>query len=202
MHKKLSRDFYLSQDTLAIAKALLGKFLVTKLQPNVITSGMIVDVEVYQGIDDKASHAYGNRCTNRTKTMYMKGGHAYVYLCYGMHHIFNAVTAHENVPNAVMFRAIEPCAGIQLMLKRRKLKEPIPKFTSGPGTLTKALGITVKHDKIDLCGNKVWIEDRSIKINPKDIEAVPRVGVAYAKEHAKLPWRFKIKNNLWVSAAN
>jgi DNA-3-methyladenine glycosylase len=193
MLKKLPRKFYINQDVFSISKSLLGKFLVTKINSKTITSGMIVEVEAYRGPEDKASHAYANKRSARTETMYMNGGHAYIYLCYGMHHLFNVVTAIEGVPHAVLIRAIEPHDGIDFMLKRYQLKKIKSKFTSGPGKLTKALGITVLHDKIDLCGNKIWIEDRGIKIDPLNIEASPRVGIDYAEEHAKLPWRFKIK---------
>jgi DNA-3-methyladenine glycosylase len=201
MNKRLPREFYLSQDVLAISKALLGKFLVTKLTHNVITSGMIVDTEAYHGSEDKASHAYKNKRSIRTETMYMEGGYAYVYICYGIHHLLNIVTADKDIPHGVMVRAIEPCDGIQIMLKRRETNVLNSRLTSGPGTLTQALGITINHNKIDLCGNKIWIEDRGIKIHPDNIEACSRVGVSYAGKYAKLPWRFKIKNNPWVSAA-
>jgi DNA-3-methyladenine glycosylase len=201
MKKKLSRNFYTNQDVLAISKALLGKFLVTKLNANTITAGMIVETEAYRGSEDKASHAYGNKRTTRTETMYMSGGHAYVYLCYGMHHLFNIVTAIKDLPHAVLIRAIEPIDGIDLMLKRRKLATLSPKLTAGPGSLTKALGITTLHDTVDLCGEKIWIEDRNIQIKASNIVPGPRVGVAYAQEHAQLPWRFKIKDNPWVSPA-
>lgn len=201
MTKKLPRDFYTDQDVLAISKALLGKFLVTRLNSNSITAGMIVETEAYRGPEDKASHAYGNKRSARTETMYMHGGHAYVYLCYGMHHLFNVVTAIKDLPHAVLIRAIEPIDGIALMLKRRKLTTLSPKLTAGPGSLTKALGITTLHDKMDLRGEKIWIEDRNVQIKMADIIAGPRVGVAYAKEHAQLPWRFKLKDNQWVSVA-
>ncbi len=201
MQKKLSNSFYTNQDVLSISKALLGKFLVTKLNSNTITSGMIVETEAYRGPEDKASHAYGNRRTVRTETMYCHGGCAYIYLCYGMHNLFNIVTAIKDIPHAVLIRAIEPIDGIPVMLKRRHLTNICPNLTAGPGSLTKALGITVEHDKMDLCGEKIWLEDRGIKISASQIETGPRVGIAYAKEHAKLPWRFKIKTNPWVSKA-
>ena len=201
MSQKLPKTFYTNTNVLAISKALLGKFLVTKLNSNTITAGMIVETEAYCGPEDKASHAYGDKRTARTETMFFDGGYAYIYLCYGMHNLFNIVTATKDVPHAVLIRAIEPTEGIPLMLRRRNLKQNGPKLTAGPGSLTKALGITVRHDKTDLCGEKIWLEDRGIKIPSAKIETGPRVGVAYAKEHAKLPWRFKIKNNPWVSMA-
>lgn len=200
MSKRLTRNFYLSEDVIAISRDLLGKVLVTKLN-GFITSGIIVDTEAYQGPTDRASHAYGNRRTIRTETMYMHGGHAYVYLCYGIHCLFNVITAPKDIPHGVMIRAIEPCDGIPMMLKRRKLSKLSYLLTSGPGSLTKALGINLQHDKIDLCGNEIWIENRGINICSSEIEATTRVGIEYAGKHAKLPWRFKIKNNPWVSMA-
>ncbi len=200
MSKKLTRGFYLSEDVVDMSRALLGKVLVTKLN-GIITSGIIVDTEAYQGSTDRASHAYGNKRTIRTETMYMLGGHAYVYLCYGSHHLFNVITAPKDVPHGIMIRAIEPCEGIPLMLKRRKLNKLNYFLTSGPGNLTQALGINLQHDKIDLCGNEIWIEDRGINICSSEIEATTRVGVEYAGKHAKLPWRFKLKHNSWVSRA-
>ena len=188
-------------DVLAISQALLGKFLVTKINSKTITSGMIVETEAYMGPEDKASHAYGNRRSKRTETMYAMGGHAYVYLCYGMHHLFNIVTATENIPHAILIRAIEPCDGIDLMLKRRNMSKAKygPNLTAGPGTLTQALGIKVIHDRADLCGKQIWLEDRGVKIAASDVVTSPRIGIAYAKEHAELPWRFTIRGNAWVS---
>ena len=119
---KLSADFYQRDDVLLISHELLGKVLCTNFHGK-LTSGIIVETEAYAGITDKASHAYGGRRTKRTKTMYASGGTAYVYLCYGIHHLFNIVTNKENIPHAVLIRAIQPRVGIDIILQRRKKRK-------------------------------------------------------------------------------
>lgn len=196
----LPREFYVREDAVKIAKELLGKFLFTKLNGQV-AGGMIVEAEAYGGKVDKASHAFGNRRTERTESMFLLGGHAYVYLCYGIHSLFNVVTGPKDFASAVLIRAIEPKEGIDVILKRRKAKKLESKISAGPGALTQALGITLKHDRLDLCGEKIWIEDRGIKIRKTNILESPRVGVHYAGEDAKLNWRFRVKDSLWTSPA-
>lgn len=197
---KLEKDFYLSEDVVQIARDLLGKYLCTKIEGK-LTSGIITETEAYAGEIDKASHAFGNRRTNRTEIMFADGGVSYVYLCYGIHHLFNVVTNYKDTPHAVLIRAIKPVDGIETILKRRNIltKENVKDFLSkdkknkiagGPGTVSQALGIKTKHTGLDLTGNVIWIEDRGLKINKKDIIAGPRVGVDYAGEHAKWPYRF------------
>lgn len=198
---KLPLEFYQDTDVLAISKALLGKFLLTKIGGKIITGGMIVETEAYRGAEDKASHAYGNRRTARTETMFASGGYCYVYLCYGIHNLFNVVTAPADTPHAVLIRAIEPTDGIATMLKRRNFTQLKPQLTAGPGALTQALGITTKHDHINLCGNVIWLEDRGITFSKQQIIASHRVGIAYAAEHAKLPWRFQLMANPYLSKA-
>lgn len=198
---KLPLSFYQQPDVLAISKALLGKVLVSNFQGK-ITAGIIVETEAYCGPTDKASHAYNNRRTARTETMFAAGGVAYVYLCYGIHHLFNIVTGVADVPHAVLLRALEPLDGIEIMRQRRKQKLLKPNLTGGPGVLTQALGITTKHDGEPLTGGKIWIEDRGIKIPVRKIQAAPRVGIAYAQEFVDKPWRFFIKDNPWVSTYN
>lgn len=197
---KLTTDFYLQENVLQISEELLGKVLFTKINGK-ICSGMIVETEAYMGITDKASHAYGGRFTERTKTMYEKGGIAYVYLCYGIHHLFNIVTNAKTIPHAVLIRAIEPLEGIDMMLKRRKKQQLEYTLTSGPGSLSEAMGIHYSHSGISLIKDQIWIEDQGIKIKQENIIASPRVGVAYAKEDALLPYRFRIKDNPWTSKA-
>lgn len=197
-YKKLPLNFYHHSDVIKIAKHLLGKFLVTRIN-NQLTAGMIVETEAYQGPMDKASHAYNNRRTSRTETMYLNGGVAYIYLCYGIHHLFNVVTGPKNTPHAVLIRAIEPSCGIKAMLQRRNLTKPQKKLTAGPGNLSRALGITTTQDQIKLNSKTLWLEDRNINIKNNQIISSPRVGVDYAQEHAQLPWRFTIENNPWVS---
>jgi DNA-3-methyladenine glycosylase len=189
----LSRDFFLRQNVVKISRDLLGKLLITDLNGEGLTAGIITETEAYAGITDKASHAYGNRKTQRTAIMYKSGGTAYVYLCYGMHSLFNVVTNIENIPHAILVRAIKPVEGINLMLNRRKKIKLDKTLSSGPGTLSKALGIDYRHSGLDLIhSGKIWIEDRGIKIKQRDIITGPRIGVDYAGEDAKLPYRFRI----------
>ncbi|QDW25291.1 DNA-3-methyladenine glycosylase [Pedobacter sp. KBS0701] len=198
---KLKPEYYLNEDVVGLAKDLLGKVLYTKIG-NEITAGIIVETEAYFGIKDKASHAYGGRRTNRTETMYGEGGIAYVYLCYGMHHLFNVVTSVENDPHAVLIRGIEPLIGIEIIEERRNMPHTKGAISAGPGSAAKALGIDKTFNAKNLSGNDIWIEDHGIKYNEEDIAATPRVGIAYAKEHALLPWRFFIKGNKYVSKPN
>lgn len=198
---KLPPEFYLQDDVVLLSRQLLGKYLITDLNDEGITGGMIVETEAYAGITDRGSHAYNNRLTARTKTMYEEGGVAYIYLIYGFYYLFNVVTNGLNIPHAVLIRAIAPSDGIDIMLKRRKLVELNRKLTAGPGVLTQALGITKEHNGEDLTGNKIWIEDRGIIIPDAQIIASPRVNIAYAGEDALLPWRFRIKGNMWTSPA-
>lgn len=196
----LPRSFYLREDVVQIGRELLGKFLMTRIN-GVVTGGMIVEVEAYGGMMDKASHAHGNRRTNRTESMFLLGGHAYVYLCYGMYELFNVVTGKKDEAAAVLIRALEPKEGIETILRRRKMKKLGPRLSAGPGALTRALGITRRHDRIDLCGDVVWIEDRGVVVPKNKIVESPRVGVHYAEEDAHLHWRFRIKDSLWTSPA-
>ncbi|HEY9560748.1 MAG TPA: DNA-3-methyladenine glycosylase, partial [Anseongella sp.] len=117
---KLSDVFYQREDVVQISRELLGKYLFTRLNGE-ITGGMIVETEAYHGPEDRASHAWKGRFTNRTRVMYGQGGMAYVYLCYGIHHLFNVVTAGNGVPHAVLVRAIEPTLGIERQLERRRM---------------------------------------------------------------------------------
>lgn len=197
MHKKLPPKYFQHTNTLAIAKNLLGKFLVSSTQ-NHITSGMITETEAYLGADDRASHAYGRRRTKRTEVMYMPGGHWYVYLCYGIHHLLNVVTHTADEPHAILIRAIEPCEGIDLMLQRRGMEKITYRLTAGPGSVCAALGITTDLTG-EILGKTAWIEDRGIVIPEKEIVITPRVGVEYAQEHAELPYRFRIKGNPWTT---
>jgi len=199
--KKLAKSFYLQQDVVAISKALLGKYLVTKTAAGIVTTAMIVETEAYQAPEDKASHAYGNKRTARTETMFSAGGVAYIYLCYGVHHLLNVVTGPQDVPHAVLIRAVEPIDGIDIMLQRRQFSKINYKLTSGPGVLSQALGITTADNQSNLLGTRVWLEDRGVIIQQRDIISSARVGIQYAKEYASLPWRFRLQGNPWVSKA-
>lgn len=194
----LQQSFYDRKDVVKIARELLGKVLVTNIS-GTYTSGMIVETEAYAGITDKASHAYNNRRTTRTEIMYMHGGVSYVYLCYGIHHLFNVVTNVQDIPHAILIRAVEPIDGIEAMLERRGKDKVQPSLTAGPGAMSMALGIHTKHTGLSLSGPEIFIEDRGIKIRSSDIVAATRVGVAYAMDDALRPYRFYIKDNPFVS---
>jgi len=198
---KLDVDFYRVKEVLSIARNLLGKYLFTNINGE-ISGGFIVETEAYNGITDKASHAYGNRKTNRTQTMYETGGIAYVYLCYGIHEMLNVVTSVEGEPHAVLIRAINPTEGIDLMLERRKMTSLKNNLTAGPGSVAKALGISRKMNTFSFQSEEIWIEDCGLVLPEEQIAAVPRVGVAYAKEDALLPYRFYVKGNPFVSKPN
>ncbi len=195
---KLEESFYLRGDVVRIAKDLLGKVLVTKVGKK-ITAGIIVETEAYS-YKEKGCHAYNSRMTERNKVMFKSGGHAYVYLCYGIHHLFNVVTNVEGKADAVLIRALQPTLGEEHILRRMNTNS-MKKTTSGPGKLTKAMGIDRSLNGDYLLSDRVWIEDQGIKILKRTIVASPRIGIDYAGEDAELPWRFTIKENEWVSRA-
>lgn len=196
--EKLSIDFYLRNDVLQISKELLGKILVTNFESR-RTAGRIVEVEAYNGIADKASHAFNSRRTKRTEIMYAEGGVAYVYLCYGIHHLFNVVTGKKDDPHAILIRALEPVSGIDTMLKRTGKKKLDASLTSGPGNLAKALHITTLHNGVKLSGDSIYLADDGIIYTKKEIASSHRIGVDYAGEDAMLPYRFYKKENPYVS---
>ncbi len=195
---KLKPSFYQGADVVQMAKSLLGKALHTQID-GLHTASIITEVEAYAGRNDKACHANNGIRTKRTEVMYRQGGHAYVYLCYGIHHLFNIVTNAEGMADAVLVRAMQPINGIEVMQQRRQLTTNEYKLTSGPGTLTKALGIKTKdHYGVDLQGQQIWIEDAPM-VEDNYIVASKRIGVDYAEEDALKPWRFYIKDNPWIS---
>ncbi|TZF98629.1 DNA-3-methyladenine glycosylase (plasmid) [Chryseobacterium panacisoli] len=198
---KLPLSYYSNQDVLFLAQDLLGKVLFTDINDEV-TAGIIVETEAYFGVLDKASHAYGGRRTDRTETLYSHGGVSYVYLCYGIHHLFNIVTSVKDEPHAVLIRAVEPLVGKDIMELRRNMPADKAAISSGPGSAAKALGIDKSFNKKDLDGNEIWIEDHGIQYPSDDIIKAPRIGVAYAQEDAFLPWRFFVKGNKYVSKPN
>lgn len=195
--KALPLSFYTSEDVVKISQDLLGKILVTQIG-RYKTSGMIVETEAYKGAEDKASHAYNNRRTKRTEVMFNKGGVAYIPLCYGIHYMLNIVTALEEVPHAVLIRAIGPIDGVELMLNRRNLTKLSTQLSSGPGKLTQALGITSQMNGTSLRKSPLWIEEGKI-FKKSQVSAGPRIGIDYAEEFKNMPWRFWVKNNQWVS---
>jgi len=192
----LTRDFYLRNDVVQIAKDLLGKILITKFD-GIYTAGRIVETEAYAGIIDKASHAYNNRRTSRTEVMFGKGGTSYVYLCYGIHHLFNVVCNTENNPDAVLIRGIEPVEGMDAMRKRSDKKTSDTSLGRGPGNASKALGIFTKHSGLDLQSKELFLADDGT--TAFDIAVSKRIGVDYAAEHAAWLYRFFINGNQHVS---
>ena len=197
--KKLPIQFYERPDVVLIAKELIGKIIVTCFN-GVITSGRIVETEAYIGLTDKASHSFGGKRTARNEHMYASAGTSYVYICYGMHHLFNVVTNKKNVPDAVLVRAVEPLQGVELMLKRTGKKILDNTLTRGPGNAAKALGILKDHSGVDLLKNKICISDDGFVINNNLIGISRRIGVESSGEAALLPYRFYIKGNRYVSS--
>lgn len=196
--RKLPLTFYKRKNVFLIAKELLGKLLVTNYN-DVVTSGRIVEVEAYNGINDKASHAFGGKRTKRNEIMYAHGGVAYIYLCYGIHHLFNVVTHSKDVPHAILIRALEPIKGIDEMLRRVGKKKMDNTLTRGPGNLSKALGIVTLKNGCSLCNKELFFADDGFILNKKEMMASPRIGVGYAGRDASLPYRFYIKGNPFVS---
>lgn len=196
--KKLPKAFYERNDVIAIAKDLLGKILVTKFD-GIETSGRIVEVEAYNGVIDKASHSFGGRRTKRTEIMYGDGGLSYVYLCYGIHHLFNVVTNDKEIPHAILIRAVEPVKGAEKMLSRTKKKKIDHTLTRGPGNVAKALGISTVNTGHSLLSKQLFIAEDGYILRQKNIISTPRIGVDYAGEDAKLLYRFYIKDNPYVS---
>lgn len=197
MAKKIQREFYLRDDTLQIAQDLLGKILVVPTTNGDRVSGMIVETEAYLGTIDKAAHSYQNRRTIRTEIMFSEGGHAYVFFVYGMYFQFNIVVGKVDVPHAILIRAVEPVENIEIMRERRG-KMPDQNLTSGPGKLCIALAIDKTFNGADLLGDKVWLEDFKA-FSGKEITSGKRIGIDYAEEFAEKPWRFWVKDNLFVS---
>jgi DNA-3-methyladenine glycosylase len=185
----LPKSFYQRPDVVLIAKELLGKHLFTCFEGE-LTGGIITETEAYEGVTDKASHAFGGRRTQRTEIMYREGGTAYVYLCYGVHSLFNIVTNQKDVPHAVLIRSIFPTDGLQTMLSRSGKTNIKKDFFIGPGKVSKVLGIHYSHSGWDLNSEHIWLEDKSIAVNPDEISSGKRIGVDYADEDALLPYRF------------
>jgi DNA-3-methyladenine glycosylase len=186
--KKLIQSAYRNDDPVDCARFLLGKFLIVRARDG-ITAGLICETEAYGGARDKACHGYGNRRTARTEVMFAPGGLAYVYLCYGLHYLFNVVTGPADVPQAVLIRAVQVIEGRDLAAKRRR-GVPEKHWASGPGKVSLALGINREHQGCDLSGDTIWIEDRGVVVPSRTIQRSARIGVGYAGEWAAKPWRF------------
>ncbi len=194
---KLPISFYDRTDSTLIAKELIGKVLCTRIN-GVFTSGIIVETEAYRGHNDRASHAAKGIPTPRTAIMYGPPGIAYVYLCYGIHHLFNVVTNGPQRADAVLIRALEPLEGREKMLESRALAKMEPRVTMGPGSLSKAMGIDRTLNGASVLDDEVWIEEPKLQTQYQIVSG-PRVGVDYAGEDALLPWRFFVKGNKFIS---
>lgn len=184
----LQRSFYENDDVVEVSKKLLGKVLCSTIGGE-LTSGIITETEAYCGRNDKACHANNGKRTPRTEVMFGDPGHAYIYLCYGIHHLFNVVTNRNGLADAVLVRAIKPLDGIKTIMSRRDMDDSI-NLSNGPGKLTQALGITTDLNKTDLYSAPVWIEERKTSIPPDKIQTTKRIGIDYAGKDAHKPWRF------------
>jgi DNA-3-methyladenine glycosylase len=196
--RKLNPSFYQRPNVILIAEELIGKILVTTFD-GVRTSGRIVETEAYNGHIDKASHAFGGRRTKRTEIMYGAGGVAYVYLCYGIHHLFNVVTNLNDIPHAVLVRGIEPIEGKEMMMLRMNRQKFDHTIGRGPGNVSKALGIFTTHTGVPLTGDSIFIAEDNFKVKKEEIGVSKRIGVDYAGDDAHLHYRFFLKGNPFVS---
>ena len=198
--KKLPGSFYQRENVIEIAKELLGKVLLTKWN-GVVSSGRIVEVEAYNGIIDKASHAFAGRRTARNEIMYANGGVAYVYLCYGVHWMMNVVARPPGVdyPGAILIRAIEPIEGLHHIAGRRA-GQPQRDWANGPGRLTRAIGITKAQDGLDMIarGSPLYFETGE-SIPDHQIMRGPRIGIHVPEPSRSWEWRFWVKDNPHVS---
>jgi DNA-3-methyladenine glycosylase len=195
--KKLPIEFYES-GVVKIAKDLLGKIIITKFE-GLITSAIIVETEAYVGLIDKASHSYNGKRTARNEHMYAAAGTSYVYICYGMHHLFNVVSNKKNIPDVVLIRAVAPLQGIAIMLQRTGKLKLDNTLTKGPGNTGRALGISKHHSGLNLTGSKIFICDKGIVFNDSKIGVSKRIGVESAGAAALYPYRFFVKGNKYVS---
>ncbi|MGI6484172.1 MAG: DNA-3-methyladenine glycosylase [Candidatus Dojkabacteria bacterium] len=193
----LKRDFFL-QDIFVVLRELLGKVLIHQ-EGDIVTGGRIIEVEAYPGGEDKGSHTYLNKRTPRTEVQFGVGGHAYIYTVH-THHLLNIVVGEEGKPGAVLIRAIEPMYGIDNMKERRGM-EDLKSLTNGPGKFTQAMNITKLLNGIDLCNNnsELFLIDDGFKVREKDIVKTKRVGIDYAEEFRDVPWRWYLKDNMFVS---
>lgn len=191
---KINKKEFLKDPFYVAKEVLLGSYLCSNIDSK-FTVGKITEVEVYVGAEDKASHAYPNKKTNRNAIMFEKGGYSYVFFVYGMHNQFNVVTSPKDTANAILIRSLEPILGIETMKERRNT-DNILNLTTGPGKLCKALGITREHNALDLSGDKIWISPKKENV---EIIADKRIGIDYAEEYKDKLWRFLIKGNKFIS---
>lgn len=194
----IPQSVYLDNDILQLAEFFLGKIIISNINDQ-RTVARIVETEAYRAPDDKGSHAFKDKRTERTKTMFQRGGVAYVYLCYGLHNMLNIVSGNENEAHAILIRAVEPVEGKEIMINRRNGISDY-RLTNGPGKLCQALGISRSHDSIMLYDHQSALcIAHDMNIPGSQIIRSPRVGIAYAEECAHWPWRYRVKNNPWTS---
>ena len=197
--KTLPRSFYL-HDTVSVARALLGCVLWRRLDDGVLLAARIVETEAYLGANDSASHARRGLRSERNASMYLEGGHAYVYFTYGMHWCMNVVTAEADIAEAVLLRAAEPVRGIEVMRENRPKAKKDWELMNGPGKLCMALGIGKPFDGESLAGERLWLAPRDVAIADDDIAVSARIGVEGSGEAAEWPLRFYLRGSRYVSA--
>ncbi|PHL00539.1 3-methyladenine DNA glycosylase [Neolewinella marina] len=204
MDQESFRAFLNGENPVDIARGLIGAELVSRIG-EVETGGFITETEAYWAPEDRASHAYGHRRTARTEPFYQEAGTSYVYLCYGIHELFNVITGPAEVPHAVLIRAVEPSRGLSRMLERRHMESLKPQLSAGPGVVSKALGITRDHNALDLLageGPLLLLPPRKV-VPAEDIVSTPRIGIAGSgEEWAARPWRFYRRDCRFVSRLN
>ena len=188
----LPRAFY-ARHVVQVARGLLGRLLVHET-PHGVIAGRIVEVEAYRGAGDPASHAWRGT-TPRNRVMFGEPGHAYVYFTYGMHHCVNVGAEPAGRAAAVLVRALEPVAGIELMIRARGAV-PLERLARGPGCVTRALGLTRAHDGLDLTRSPLWISDVSPQRAGHRVTSSPRIGIRLARERK---WRFFFAGSTFVS---
>ncbi len=193
---KVRHSFYTRTDTVQVARDMLGMVLVHNSGDGV-TAGRIVETEAYCGGEDRGCHAYGMKRTPRTEVMFSNGGVAYVYLCYGIHHMFNVVTHRVGEPHAVLVRALEPTAGLDLMRERRKT-DKLTDLCSGPGKLGMAMGFHTTQSGTSLLGNRIWLEGEPGQVSGNIAEG-PRVGMNFDGFYRTVPWNFRLAGSKFVS---
>ena len=195
---KLPLSFYQRNDAVLVARELLGKHLYTRID-GMVTGGVIVETEAYQGPEDRGSHAFNHRKTPRNEMMFSAGGVVYMYICYGIHDMLNVVTGTDGISHAVLIRAVQPVRGLEIMRERRNVYNDDSRLCRGPGALAKALGLVKAHNGVNLLEDKIWIEDRSEVIEEGDIIASARVGMNFEGPYKTIPWRFYLRGNKNVS---
>lgn len=188
---RLAEAFYRNEDVVGLARELLGKLLCTRIDGE-LCKAIINETEAYAGENDRASHAFGGRRTRRTGVMYESGGHAYVYLCYGIHYLFNIVTNEADVPHAVLVRGALPFEGRRTMRRRRARNDGDLDLMNGPGKVAQGMGITTTHSGVSLQSRTIWLEQCVARVPRGEIICGPRVGVDYAGADAALPYRFRL----------